>query len=268
MRGDRRAAQAPVTADVPPQTADTLRAPLREVRVETPSSRLIRLDISGTRFDFEAGQAALIGVVESTERVPYSIASAPAETAATGSLDFLIKVEPSGRWGHQFDRLDPGMMLGVRGPFGSFLFPPAPRESRFLFIAGGTGIAPIRAMIRQRLATGHSGSMKLLYSARTTDDFAYLPELGEIALAHGMDLRLYVTRETSERRQMEMRATRAGVDMSKTGRGRIGLAQIAPLIDDPETLCFVCGPESMVADVPPMLQQLGVDRTRIKVEEW
>ena len=57
-----------MTSDVPPQTADTLRAPLREVRVETPSSRLIRLDISGTRFDFEAGQAALIGAAESADR--------------------------------------------------------------------------------------------------------------------------------------------------------------------------------------------------------
>jgi ferredoxin-NADP reductase len=257
-----------VTADFPLQTSDTLRAPLREVAVATPSTRLIRLGLAGAPFTFDAGQAALIGIADRPERVPYSIASAPAETAASGLLDFLIKVEPSGRWGHQFDRLEPGMTIGVRGPFGAFLFPARPRESRFLFIAGGTGIAPIRAMIRQALAGGQTGAMKLLYSAKTTDDFAYLPELGEMAIEHGLDLRLYVTRGSADGGQMEMTATRLGVDLSKAGRGRVGLAQLAPLVDDPETLCFVCGPESMVADVPPMLQQLGIDRSRIKVEEW
>ena len=78
------------------------------------------------------------------------------------------------------------MRLGIQGPFGSFLFPRAPPERHFLFIAGGTGIAPIRAMIRQALLRGQEGRMRLLYSAKTADDFAYLPELGEMAAARPM----------------------------------------------------------------------------------
>jgi Na+-transporting NADH:ubiquinone oxidoreductase subunit F len=228
--------------------------PISFVRTATPTTRIVRLDLGGAPFAFEAGQAALIGVAERQERVPYSIASAPSETAQTGLLDFLIKVEPSGRWGHQFDRLEPGMRIGVEGPYGSFLFPAAPVERSFLFIAGGTGIAPIRAMIRQALLTGVSGRMRLLYSARTADDFAYLPELGEMASRDGLDLRLQVTREAPE--------------AWNAARGRISLAQLAPLVDDPATLCFVCGPESLMADVPPMLQELGIDRERIRAEEW
>ena len=45
-------------------------------------------------------------------------------------------------------------------------------------------------------------------------------------------------------------------------------SQLAPLVDDPATLCFVCGPETMVADVPRMLTELGIDRGRVRVEEW
>jgi propane monooxygenase reductase component len=236
---------------------DSLVAPVSAVATATPSTRIIRLDLGGRPFPFEAGQAALIGLAERDERVPYSIASAPAETARTGRLDFLIKIEPSGRWGHQFDSIETGMRLGLRGPFGSFTFPAKPVENRFLFIAGGTGIAPIRAMIRQALASGQTGRMKLLYSAKTSDDFAYLPELGEMAIENGLDLRLYVTREAPD----EWR-------VSKAQHGRVGLAQLSPLVDDPATLCFVCGPESMVADVAPMLEQLGIARNRIKVEEW
>jgi ferredoxin-NADP reductase len=212
------------------------------------------LDITGQPFAFEAGQCAMIGPANHEMRVPYSIASAPAETRASGRLDFLVKVEPSGRWGHEFDAVQAGDELAVDGPIGSFLFPATPHEQRFLFIAGGTGIAPIRAMIRQAAITGVPGEMKLLYSAKTPDDFAYLPELRELAAQRGLGLRLHVTREAA-----------AGDHFA---HGRISVAQIAPLVDDPATLCFVCGPKSMVEAVPQMLLELGIERTRIRVEEW
>lgn len=234
--------------------SDTLVLPIASVSPATPSTRLVRLELGGRSFEFEAGQAALIGLADREERVPYSIASAPAEVRQNGTIDFLIKIEPSGRWGHQFDVLAPGIDIGVQGPFGTFTFPQDPEARKFLFIAGGTGISPIRAMIRQALLSGVQGSMKLLYSAKTADDFAYLPELGDMAAVNGLDLRLHVTREAPEAWGGQ--------------RGRIGRSQIAPLVDDPETLCFVCGPESMVADVPPMLLELGIDRSKVRVEEW
>lgn len=223
--------------------------PIRSIQVATPSTRIVSLDLNGQTFEFEAGQAAMIGLARQRERVPYSIASAPVETAATRLLNFLIRIEPSGRWGHQFDTLEIEAAVGVQGPFGSFTLPPEPEEDRLLFIAGGTGIAPIRAMIRQALVAGPRRPMRLLYSAKTAEDFAYLPELGEMATRDGLDLRLHVTRESP-------------------GAGRVGLAQLAPLVEGANTLCFVCGPESMVAAVPRMLLELGIARQRIRVEEW
>jgi NAD(P)H-flavin reductase len=223
--------------------------PIRSIQTATPSTRIVSLDLNGHAFEFEAGQVAMIGLAQQRERVPYSIASAPIDTAITRLLDFLIRIEPSGRWGHQFDTLDLGAPIGVQGPFGSFTVPAQPDASRFLFIAGGTGIAPIRAMIRQALVAGPRRPMRLLYSAKTAEDFAYLPELGEMASRDGLDLRLHVTRNAP-------------------GAGRVGLAQLAPLVDAGHTLCFVCGPASMVADVPRMLLELGIDRERIRIEEW
>ena len=224
-------------------------ARIASVKPATPSTRIVSVDLGTQRFVFEAGQAALIGLANRAERVPYSIASAPIDTAATRLLDFLIKIEPSGRWGHQFDTLDAGAALGVQGPFGLFTLPSQPPEERFLFIAGGTGIAPIRAMIRQALLAGPTRPMRLLYSAKTTDDFAYLDELSEMSTRDGLELLLHVTRNAP-------------------GAGRIGRAQLAPLVDGAPSLCFVCGPASMVDDVPKMLVELGIDRHRIRVEEW
>ena len=238
--------------------ADALVLTVQEVIKATPTTRIVRLDLGGAPFAFAAGQAALIGPEEHDARIPYSIASAPIETSENGWLDFLIKVEPSGRWGHLFDAVAPGMRLGIQGPFGAFLFPSRPPERHFLFIAGGTGIAPIRAMIRQALLAGQRGRLRLLYSAKTAYDFAYLPELGELAATSGLDLRLHVTRHVPE---PDRRATTAAT-------GRITAEQLAPLIDDRQTLCFVCGPESMVADVPRMLVDLGVDKSRVRIEEW
>jgi ferredoxin-NADP reductase len=240
--------------------SDALVLTVQAVIPATPTTRIVRLDLGGAPFLFEAGQAALIGPAEQDVRIPYSIASAPIETTEHGWLDFLIKVEASGRWGHQFDTLATGMQLGIQGPLGSFLFPADPTERHFLFIAGGTGIAPIRAMIRQALLRRQEGHMRLLYSAKTGDDFAYLPELGEMA-THGLDLRLHVTRETPDSREETL-------GLSRAERGRITSSQLAPLIDNPATLCFVCGPETMVAEVPRMLVDLGIDRNRVRVEEW
>jgi ferredoxin-NADP reductase len=237
---------------------DSLVLTVQAVIPATPTTRIVRLDLKGAAFAFEAGQAALIGPAGQDIRIPYSIASAPIETLEHGRLDFLIKVEPSGRWGHQFDEIRPGMALGIQGPFGSFLFPAHPMERRFLFIVGGTGIAPIRAMIREALLRGQEGRMRLLYSAKTADDFAYLPELGEMARLPradgGLELHLHVTREAP--------------DTWHGARGRITSSELAALVDDPATLCFVCGPETMVADVPRMLTELGIPRDRVRVEEW
>jgi ferredoxin-NADP reductase len=254
--------------------SDALVLTVQAVLTATSTTRILRLDLKGAAFAFEAGQAALIGRAEQDVRIPYSIASAPTETREHGWLDFLVKIEPSGRWGHQFDAVAPGSQVGVQGPFGSFLFPSRPEERHFLFIAGGTGIAPIRAMIREALLRGQEGRMRLLYSAKTADDFAYLPELGEMATQHrpdgALDLRLHVTREAPETTVGAGPSTSlgAGSTWSKAERGRITLTQLAPLVDDPATLCFVCGPQAMVADVPRMLTELGIDRGRVRVEEW
>ena len=58
---------------------------------------------------------------------------------------------------------------------GNFVLPQQADERQFLFVAGGTGIAPLRSMIRQALATRLPGRLHLLFSARTPFDFAYCP---------------------------------------------------------------------------------------------
>lgn len=204
-------------------------------------------------FEYRAGQAGGLGPVDAGRVVPYSIACAPEDTAADGGIEFLIKTDARGRWGEHFEPLRHGQRLRLTGPHGGFVFPEAPAERRFLFIAGGTGIAPLRAMIRhgRRVVPG---TFRLLYSARTPHDFAYRQELCGMARRREIELTLTATRDVTQTWRGE--------------RGRITATQLSALLDAPDTLCFVCGPASMVDEVPRMLREMGIDRTRIRIEEW
>jgi ferredoxin-NADP reductase len=90
---------------------------------------------------------------------------------------------------------------------------------------------------------------------RTPDDFAFEGELRALADARRIELRQTVTRAA------EARGWRGA-------RGRIGRAGLSELVHGPETLCFVCGPRTLVEDMPKLLEELGVARPRIRIEEW
>ena len=51
-------------------------------------------------------------------------------------------------------------------------------------------------------------------------------------------------------------------------RGRISRRQLEAALPDEDAYCFVCGPESLVHEVPRLLRELGVAPERIRVEEW
>jgi ferredoxin-NADP reductase len=223
------------------------------VRRATPATRIVRVRPSQQPFIYRAGQVLEIGPASGGRLTPYSIASAPEDTARDGLLEFLIKVDAQGRWSDGFEPLRRGQAVRLRGPQGRFVFPDRPVEREFLFIAGGTGIAPIRSMIRHARA-GVEGAFRLLYSARTPFDFAWRQELCGMARRGEIDLTLTATRDVTR--------------VWKGERGRITRAQLSALVANPATLCFVCGPASMVDEVPRMLRELGIDRARIRVEEW
>ena len=224
------------------------------VRTAASSTRIVRMQLAGMPYAFRPGQSVMLGPGGRSRRVPYSIACSPEDAARESMLEFLIKTDAAGRWGEDFQPLRRGDSLAVSDPLGSFVFPESPRERRFTFIAGGTGIAPLRSMIRHALAARVPGRIRLLYSARTPEDFSYLPELRGMARRREIELSLTATRHMTPR--------------WRGSRGRILPAQLALLVDDPATLCFICGPASMVEDIPPLLRQLGVEKSRILLEDW
>ena len=218
--------------------------------LETPTTRRIRLALDGAPFLYRAGQAAALTMGGTA--TPYSIASAPGETSRHGWLEFLVKVDGSSRFGALVDHLDVGANVTLEGPVGAFTLDRVAGDVPILFIAGGTGIAPLRSMIVEALETKRPGKLSLVYSSRTPDEFAYLAELRALAAEGRLSLTLTLTGEAVE-------WTHA--------RGRAGAAHIADLLQ-PSTTAFVCGPPAMVADIPAALVSLGVPREQIVTENW
>jgi ferredoxin-NADP reductase len=218
----------------------------------TPTSRLIRLALDGASFQYQAGQAASIAAGDREAWTPYSIASAPAETVRHGWLEFLVKVDGSNRFGAIVAGLQPGTPIRVKGPVGSFTLADSASATPLLFIAGGTGIAPLRSMIREVVEIHHAGTVALVYSARTPDEFAYLQEFRGLADDGRIALTLTLTGTAEE---------------WKHARGRTGTAHLSDLVT-PDTMAFICGPPAMIRDVPVALTSIGLPRAQIRTEDW
>jgi ferredoxin-NADP reductase len=244
--------------------ADVLTLPVRTLVAATPRTRILRLDLKDTPFVFRSGQAALIGLHGQPQRRPYSIASSPEDASRHKRLEFLLKVDDAGYAGPHLPQLTRDARIDLEGPFGSFTLPePEPEpETRgdnggtggYLFIAGGTGLSPLRSMMRHLIARGERRPISVLYSARTSDEFAYKPELVRLARRSLISLTLTVTGDVNDTWSGE--------------RGRISASRLAHALPAPDPLCFICGPPALVEDVPPLLLQLGVKSARIRTEEW
>ena len=231
----------------------TLVLPLRHAARATPRTRLLTIDLDGEPFAFTAGQAVYAGLAESTVRRPYSIASSPTWSRETGALQLLVQIDDNSAPDPHLERATTGTPLRIEGPLGSFGLPQPLSERHVMFIAGGTGIAPLRSMLGELHAQRLDISTSLIYSARTPDEFAFREELERLHAEGRLDLRLTVTRDQAS--------------PWSGGRGRITTDLIRGLLK-PESRCLLCGPPALVTDAIALLRNASVPDERIVWEAF
>jgi CDP-4-dehydro-6-deoxyglucose reductase len=114
---------------------------------------------------FRAGQYLDVMLSEGRRR-SFSIASAPADGRL---LELHVRrASTAGFTAQLFDSLRPGALLRIEGPLGQFwLRAESPRPA--LMVGGGTGYAPLRAMLRQLIATGDRRQVTLYWGVRDVD---------------------------------------------------------------------------------------------------
>jgi ferredoxin-NADP reductase len=181
----------------------------------------------------------------------YSIASPPERPELVITVERIDDGEVSP---FLTEEARPGDKLELRGPIGGY-FTWSASLAPLQLVGGGSGIAPLMAMLRHRAANGTRGPARLLYSSRTRDSIIYRQELergGDPALSVVFTL----TREVPP-------------DWSGPHR-RVDAAMLRELAFPPQASpdIYVCGPTPFVESVANALVGLGHTAARIKTERF
>lgn len=180
----------------------------------------------------------------------YSIASAPEERVAI-TVERLEDGEVSP---YLTEELRAGDLLEFRGPIGGyFVWDPEDGGPLFL-VAGGSGIVPLRAILRHRNRTARDVPTRLLYSSRSLDDVIYRAELDQQAQSS------QVIHTLTRKQPLGWSGYRRRVDAELLGE----VAWPA----DWNPLAFVCGPTSFVETVAGGLVDIGYPPERVKTERF
>ena len=136
------------------------------------TNRLLRVTLTPEHYiDYEAGQ--YLQVVSSSETLYYSIANAP---LGSKTYELHIRHNPDNlEHQHILEAITKQGHVILNLPFGVCSVSALNPNKPILFIAGGTGFAPIKAMIEQLLTDGHTERFELYWSARTQEEL-YLDE--------------------------------------------------------------------------------------------
>ena len=183
----------------------------------------------------------------------YSIASAP-----DGTVELTVERLEDGEVSpYLTEVLRPGDPLELRGPIGGWFVWRPGDTTPVLLVGGGSGVVPLMAMVRTRVANGGTMPMRLVYSTRTPDTLLYGDELRRLAeRGPQVDLTLVYTR-------------RAPAGWSGPV-GRLDAPRLATLAGPPaeRPACFVCGPTGFVEAVADLLVDQGYAPGQVKTERF
>jgi ferredoxin-NADP reductase len=150
----------------------------------------------------------------------------------------------------------PGEEIELRGPIGGwFVWRPA-EEARILLVAGGSGIVPLMAMLRQRILVGGT-DFRLVYSVRSPADVYYAQELAKLE-------------RDCDWLQVAVVYTRAAAQQTGRPPGRIGVGDLAVpgWTPDDGLRVYVCGPTGFVESVTTMMIGQGHSPSAIRTERF
>lgn len=182
-------------------------------------------------------------------------------TVSDGLLPLLVRLEHESKGAvigrgsaYLFSRRE-GDTVRFRGPFGAFRLAPGTREK--IFIGGGAGIAPLRAMLWERLEAGGRERMHLWIGARTPDEVPYREELTALDAAHP---------------HVDVHIVYSAWDNGTGGPRWIheavydGLLQSHGALNDCEF--YLCGPPAMLDAARQLLAEIGIDPKRIAFDDF
>ncbi|MCB9614654.1 MAG: FAD-dependent oxidoreductase [Sandaracinus sp.] len=230
-------------------------AELVAARELTPSVRELTFAIrEGSPIEFVAGQYANfhLGQDQGLQR-SYSMAAAPSDA---GTLTVAVTRVEGGPGSEAMHTLPVGATVPVDGPWGLFTLERVPPDAPLLFVATGTGLTPIRAMIEAELAKANARPVRLVFGCRREVDRLYADDLAAWASTHA---RFAFDTACS-------RPTEGGPAARVQDRIPEALEALRPH-GEPHVL--ICGLRAMVEDVRALLKEAyAIGRERIHTERF
>jgi ferredoxin-NADP reductase len=183
----------------------------------------------------------------------YSIASAPEDPYLVLTVQYLPDGEVSPYLTQELQIGDP---LELRGPIGDYFVWEEKLGGPLFLIAGGSGVVPLRAMIRDYLAGTAQVPVRLLYSSRSLPDVIYRDELA--TMHDDKDLEIQFTLTDQQPPGWSGYARRVDLDL---------LTEVA-FSSTEHPLTYICGPTAFVEAVANGLVELGHDPSAIRTERF
>jgi len=228
-----------------------MKARLLETRTLAPGIRHFEFDLPALeRFGFVPGQfmSLTAGIDGDDITRAYSIASPPQGNRFALCLN---EVE-GGRFSPHLFALQPGDEVDCQGPYGAFIFRRPLSDS--ILVATGTGIAPFRSMLLDRLPQEPERKFTLIFGVRHEHGLLYREDWESLAKQYpNFEFRPTLTRPGAEWR-------------GATGRVQGHILEV--LGERRDVDIYVCGLKEMVNDVRALLKERGVDRKRIVYERY
>src|ERR687887_2689464 len=224
-------------------------------QAETPRTKSIPLTLPAWR-GHRAGQHVDVRLTAADgyqAQRSYSIASAPEDAALVLTVERLDDGEVSP---YLVDELRLGDELELRGPIGGYFVWEARFGGPLLLIAGGSGVAPFRAILRHHRAIRNTTPIRLLYSARTLADVIFREELMMMRTDEVTDIRFTLTRGRPE-----------GWD-GYTGRINADLLGDVAWSPSERPLVYICGPTAFVETAASTLVALDHEPARVRTERF
>lgn len=199
--------------------------------------KLFQIELNGDSFDYEPGQFAFLSAFGVGE-APFGIAST---TARTKALEFAIN--RVGTVTAALHRMEPGAVVGVRGPLGNSFPLQDLHGKNIVVLGGGIGGAPLRPVIHTILDNrADYGHLSILWAARSPSLLVFTDEYDDWRSAPDTELHLTVD------------------EGDTSWRGNVGLItqlleQLAPSAED--AMAVICGPPIMIKFVIMGLHKLG-----------
>lgn len=237
------------------------------LQVHVPGYTLQRQDIDHPAHHRDDWAALdLPGTLASKNPVRRSYSLALPVDKAGGRLTLLARFSPgpqdrkrqsTGKGSTYLYSLKPGDPVRFSGPFGDFAIKPGEREK--VFIGGGAGMAPLRAMIHSRLDRGAKERIHFWYGARNLREAPYVEEMAALAQQHPNFSWHLVLSEEAEH----------GAGLMK---GLVHeVTHDALLRDHPDIhACdfYLCGPPAMLSATRRLLRGIGVAEEHVAFDDF